>query len=88
MAYNVAVRKTPPTSQPSPPKQGTKLPQNPKTSSHPSRLIVQFRPNGIPAEHRPDPGDIVSNINTTLALNPHQQTGGQLFGAGQHRIAS
>ena len=70
MAYNTAAKKMPPTSQPPPPKQSAKPPQNPKSSYHPSRLVVQFRPNGIPAEHRPDPGDIVSNINTTLELNP------------------
>ena len=48
-----------------------KIPQNPKAAHHPSRLVIQFKPNGIPAEKRPDPSQIVGNINTALSLNPH-----------------
>jgi hypothetical protein len=55
---------------PQPIKTDSKTPLNPKTSHHPSRLVVQFKPNGIPTEKRPDPSQIVGNINAALALNP------------------
>ena len=48
----------------------TKTLYNPKTPHHPSRLVVQFKPNGIPATQRPDPNQIVNNINASLAQNP------------------
>ena len=39
-AYNIAVKKIP-TSQPTPQKQTLSPPQNPKTSYHPSRLVLE-----------------------------------------------
>ena len=68
-AYNTAAKKIP-TSQPPPQKQTPSPPQNPKTSYHPSRLVIQFRPNSIPPERRPDSSHIVNNINDALMTNP------------------
>ena len=68
--------KTPQSAHPTPPKaqpqakQEPKIPQNPKTSYHPSRLVVQFSPNGIPVDKRPDPSIIVGSINDGLDTNP------------------
>ena len=48
----------------------TKISSNPNPSHHPSRLIAQFIPKGIPDNMRPDPSNIVANINTALSFNP------------------
>jgi hypothetical protein len=42
---------------------------NPNSPYHPSRLVVQFPPGGIPDNLRPDPSKIVAEINNTLASN-------------------
>jgi hypothetical protein len=49
--------------------QNTKIPNNPNTSHHPSRLIAQFLPKGIADILRPDPSNIVASINAALAPN-------------------
>ena len=62
---------TPTTKQPPPTtSQETKTPLNPNTSHHPSRMVAQFLPNGIPENARPDPSNIVAEINATLSANP------------------
>ena len=55
--YTTTVKNTQPKA-PQITKQDPKQPLNPKTSHHPSRLVVQFKPNGIPPEQRPDPSHI------------------------------
>ena len=45
------------------------IPQNPNSSFHPSRMVVQFPPHGLPIDKRPDPGLIVDGINTALSKN-------------------
>ena len=42
---------------------------NPNSSHHPSRLIAQFLPHGIPLDNRPDPCSFTTQINTALANN-------------------
>ena len=49
--------------------QTTKISSNPNSSHHPSRLVAQFLPKGIPDTMRPDPSNIVANINTALSHN-------------------
>ena len=49
--------------------QPTKISSNPNSSHHPSRLVAQFLPKGIPDTMRPDPSNIVANINTALSHN-------------------
>ena len=53
-----------------PPKPDSLPPQNPNAAFHPSRLVVQFPPQGLPIERRPDPSTIVDKINTALTSNP------------------
>lgn len=67
--YTTTVKNTQPKT-PQITKQDPKQPLNPKTSHHLSRLLVQFKPNGIPPEQRPDPSHIVGNINASLAHDP------------------
>ena len=70
--YNAAVKNA----QAKPPqstKTELKQPLNPKASHHPSRLVVQFKPNGIPPEQRPDPSLLVGNINASLAHDPQSK---------------
>ena len=45
----------------------SKIPTNPNSSHHPSRLVAQFYPKGIPDNLRPDPSKIVTEINAALA---------------------
>ena len=49
--------------------QAAKIPNNPNSSHHPSRLVAQFLPKGVPDILRPDPGSIVTKLNSALALN-------------------
>jgi hypothetical protein len=49
--------------------QNIKIPNNPNSSHHPSRLVAQFLPKGIPDNLRPDPSNIVASINAALAPN-------------------
>ena len=49
--------------------QTAKISSNPNSSHHPSRLVAQFLPKGIPDTMRPDPSNIVANINTALSHN-------------------
>jgi hypothetical protein len=49
--------------------QATKAPLNPNSSHHPSRLIAQFTPTGIPEGMRPDPSAIVSKVNAALTAH-------------------
>jgi hypothetical protein len=49
------------------PSKETATPRNPSSSHHPSRLVVQFLPNGLPVDRRLDPSEIVSRLNTDLA---------------------
>ena len=72
LPYNTTAKNTQ-SRLPQPIKPESKTPLNPKTSHHPSRMVVQFKPNGIPMERRPDPGQLVSNINAALALNPQSK---------------
>ena len=44
-------------------------PLNPNTSHHPSRLVAQFLPTGIPEELRPDPSRIVAELNSAITNN-------------------
>ena len=46
-----------------------KTPLNPNSSHHPSRLIAQFLPRGIPPDNRPDPCSLATQINTALTAN-------------------
>jgi hypothetical protein len=50
--------------------QNPKLPSNPNSPYHPSRLVALFPPGGIPVNMRPDPSRIVAEINNALASNP------------------
>jgi hypothetical protein len=43
------------------------IPLNPNSSHHPSRLVAQFLPNGLPPDRRPDPCTMVPQINSILA---------------------
>jgi hypothetical protein len=43
-----------------------KAPSNPLSAHHPSRLVVQILPNGIPKEQRPDDAVLVADINKSL----------------------
>ena len=49
--------------------QTAKIPSNPNSSHHPSRLVAQFLPKGVSDNLRPEPGSIVTKINSALALN-------------------
>lgn len=40
---------------------------NPRLAHHPTRVVAQFPPNGIPEPNRWDPSDIVNRINSNLA---------------------
>ena len=42
-------------------------PSNPNAAHHPSRLIAQFLPTGIPENLRPDPSKIVSELNAAIS---------------------
>ena len=46
----------------------TKATPNPNSSHHPSRLVINFLPNGLQTNLKPDPSAIVNDINSTLAL--------------------
>ena len=52
---------------PNAPTPNMKIPSNPNSSHHPSRLVAQFLPKGISEILRPDPSKIVNDINTTLS---------------------
>ena len=54
---------------PTAPTQPKPTPFNPNTSHHPSRLVAQFLPTGIPEELRPDPSKIVADLNTAITTN-------------------
>ena len=49
--------------------QAPKTPINPNSSHHPSRLVAQFVPRGVPEDQRPDPSMIVTQVNASLASN-------------------
>lgn len=42
-------------------------PSNPRLAHHPTRLVAQFLPNGVPASNRRDPSVIVAKVNTALS---------------------
>ena len=48
------------------PQQGKPAPANPNAAHHPSRLIAQFLPTGIPENLRPDPNTIVTELNAAI----------------------
>ena len=48
------------------PQQGKPTPANPNAAHHPSRLVAQFLPTGIPENLRPDPNTIVTELNTAI----------------------
>ena len=50
-----------------PPQQHPTTTSNPRLAHHQSRLVVQFPPNGIPANNRRDPSNIVTMINAALS---------------------
>jgi hypothetical protein len=43
------------------------IPTNPNSSHHPSRLVAQFLPTGIPENLRPDPSKIVTELNSAIS---------------------
>ena len=49
--------------------QAKPTPTNPNASHHPSRLVAQFLPTGIPENLRPDPSRIVTELNTAITNN-------------------
>ena len=53
-----------------PPTQAPNIPLNPNASHHPSRLVAQFLPNGVPPDSRPDPCSIVPKLNAILSAKP------------------
>ena len=46
-----------------------KAPVNPNSSHHPSRLVAQFPPGGVPENMRPDPSRIVLEVNAALSAS-------------------
>ena len=64
-------RHTPPPKQnlPQPSAKDKKIPINPNSSHHPSRLVAQFPPGGVPENMRPDPSRIVLEMNAALSAN-------------------
>ena len=61
--------KTPPK-----PKQEKPAPTNPNAAHHPSRLVVQFLPTGIPEDLRLDPSKMVLDLNAAIARNHPSRT--------------
>ena len=53
--------------------QGPPTPKNPNSSHHPSRLVVQYSPNGVAPDKRHDPSLIVENVNAALTANPRSK---------------
>jgi hypothetical protein len=51
------------------PPQAKTTPTNPNASHHPSRLVAQFLPTGIPENLRPDPSKIVADLNAAISNN-------------------
>lgn len=49
--------------------QDTKIPPNPSSAYHPSRLVVRFLPRGIPENLWPDPSSVVNDLNAALSAN-------------------
>ena len=54
----------------SPADQTKTTPANPNAAHHPSRMVIQFSPNGIPTEARPSPQQVVTTLNQALGSNP------------------
>lgn len=49
------------------PKQLPQPPSNPMLSHHPTRLVVQFLPNGLPETERQEPHTLVKMVNAALS---------------------
>ena len=45
-------------------------PANPNSAHHPSRMVIQFSPNGIPQDARPSSQQVVTTLNRALECNP------------------
>jgi hypothetical protein len=50
--------------------QSKMTPTNPNSAHHPSRMVIQFSPNGIPQDARPSPQQVVTTLNQALGCNP------------------
>ena len=67
---NIAKSPSPSNPANNPPPKTTLPPSNPKAAHHPSRLAIQFLPDGIPEGERRDPIMIVETVNRALEQKP------------------
>jgi hypothetical protein len=64
---------TPKTQLADPTDRDRKTSSNPLNAHHPARLVIQMIPEGISPDERPDPRDLVDQINRRLLENPESR---------------
>ena len=69
-SHTSAASKNESTKKATPSDQFKKTPTNPNAAHHPSRVVINFSPNGLPQDARPSPQQVVTTLNQALGNNP------------------